>query len=318
MFRHLKLSVPMVFLAVAAFITGATQAADWPQKPVKIIVPFKAGGDTDFNARLLAKYLEPELGVSLPIINVAGAGGSIGARQVFNARPDGQTLLFFHSAMLVNTATGLAEFSFRDMTLAAIVGREPGGVIVVKDDAPWKSIEELMAASSAKPGSIDLTTNIGATTYLVGSMINKAAGGGFNFVDVGGSSNRLTAVLGGNVDVSQNPLGQVLPYLESGKLRALATLASEKNEALPGIPTFLDAGYADVKFQSVYFMAFPKGTDPDVVAKLSSTAGKIIGENKAYAQELRDTYRQEPFYLCSEEAGSFLSREEKTINSFKF
>lgn len=317
MISSLKASLFLMSFVLASFLSPLAQAEPWPQKPVKIVVPFGAGGDTDFNARLLAKYLEPELGVSLPVINVSGAGGSIGARQVHDAKPDGQTVLFFHSAMLVNTASGLADFSFHDMEIAAIVGREPGGVIVVKADAPWKTIGDLMAASSADPGAIDLTTNIGATTYLIGSMINKA-GGGFNFVDLGGSASRLTAVLGGNVDVSQNPLGQILPYVESGELRALATLAAAPNEDLPDVPTFSAAGYEDVQFQYVYFLAFPKKTDPAIVARLSGAAGKVVRGNEAYAQELKKSYRQEPFYLDSKEAAAFLLAEEKVINGFQF
>lgn len=305
-----------LFIAIP-MVSNAVQAEQWPQQPVKIVVPFNPGGDTDFNARLLAKYLEPELGTSMPVINVSGAGGSIGARQVYSADPDGQTVLFFHSAMLVNTASGIADFSFHDMDVVSIVGREPGGVIVVSKDAPWQSIDELMKASAADARSIDLTTNVGATTYLIGSLINNA-GGDFNFVDVGGSSNRLTAVLGGNVDVSQNPLGQVLPYIESGELRALATVAREANEALPDVPTFVEAGYEGVQFQYVYFLAFPKGTDPAIIATLSTAAGKVISENQEYAQELKNIYRQEPHYLDTKEAIGFLSNEEKIIDGIKF
>ncbi len=307
----------MALLIALPMISNSARAEQWPQQPVKIVVPFNPGGDTDFNARLLAKYLEPELGTSMPIINVSGAGGSIGARQVYGADPDGQTVLFFHSAMLVNTASGIADFSFHDMDIVAIVGREPGGVIVVNKDAPWQSIEELMKASAADAGSIDLTTNVGATTYLIGSLINNA-GGEFNFVDVGGSSNRLTAVLGGNVDVSQNPLGQILPYVESGELRALATVATNANEALPGVPTFVEAGYDGVQFQYVYFLAFPKGTDPEIIATLSAAAGKVISENQDYANELKTTYRQEPHYLDTNEAIGFLTNEEKIINGIEF
>ncbi len=305
-----------LFIALP-MISNVAQAEQWPQQPVKIVVPFNPGGDTDFNARLLAKYLEPELGTSMPVINVSGAGGSIGARQVYSADPDGQTVLFFHSAMLVNTASGIADFSFHDMDVVSIVGREPGGVIVVNKDAPWQTIDELMEASAADAGSIDLTTNVGATTYLIGSLINNA-GGDFNFVDVGGSSNRLTAVLGGNVDVSQNPLGQVLPYIESGELRALATVARKANSALPNVPTFVEKGYDEVQFQYAYFLAFPKGTDPTIIATLSAAAGKVISDNQEYAQELENVYRQEPYYLDTEEAINFLSKEEQIINGVEF
>lgn len=309
------------FLAPILMITPASlsnaMAADWPERAVQIVVPFNAGGDTDFNARLLAKYLEPELGVAMPVVNVSGAGGSIGARQVLDAQPDGHTVLLFHTAMLVNTASGLADFSFRDLEVSAIVGREPGAVLVVNADAPWQTLDDLMEASAAAPQSIDLTTNIGATTYLIGSMINKA-GAEFNFVDVGGSSNRLTAVLGGNVDVSQNPLGQVAPYLETGELRALATVALERSDALPEVLTFKEQGYDDVGFQYAFFFAFPPNTDPAIVEALAKAAGNVVQGNEDYKRELYETYRQTPFYLDTGEAEEFLSNQEAIINAFEF
>lgn len=304
-------------LLLAPLSMSAAHAADWPERAVQIVVPFNAGGDTDFNARLLAKYLEPELGVAMPVVNVSGAGGSIGARQVLDAEPDGYTVLLFHTAMLVNTASGLADFSFNDLEVSAIVGREPGAVLVVNGEALWQTLDELMEASSANPGSIDLTTNIGATTYLIGSMINQA-GAAFNFVDVGGSSNRLTAVLGGNVDVSQNPLGQVAPYLETGELRALATVALDRSEALPDVLTFQEQGYEDVGFQYAFFFAFPPGTEPAVVEALSEAAGNIVEGNADYQQELYDTYRQVPFYLNTADAIEFLTDQETVINAFEF
>lgn len=310
-------SIAALFAPVLMLAASVAHATDWPEHAVQIVVPFNAGGDTDYNARLLAKYLEPELGVAMPVVNVSGAGGSIGARQVLEAEPDGNTVLLFHTAMLVNTASGLADFSFSDLEISAIVGREPGAVLVVRADAPWQSLDQLMEASAASPGSIDLTTNIGATTYLIGSMINKA-GASFNFVDVGGSSNRLTAVLGGNVDVSQNPLGQVAPYLENGELRALATVANERSEALPDVLTFREQGYEDVGFQYAFFFAFPPGTDPAIVTALSEATGKIVQGNEDYQRELFETYRQVPFYLNATEALEFLTTEAAVIDAFEF
>ena len=253
----------------------------------------------------------------MPVINVSGAGGSLGARQVLDSEPDGYTVLLFHTAMLVNTASGLADFSFHDLEVSAIVGREPGAVVVVSPSAPWQTLDELMQASADAPGSIDLTTNIGATTYLIGSMINQA-GADFNFVDVGGSADRLTAVLGGNVDVSQNPLGQVAPYLEAGELRALATVALERSEALPEVLTFRERGYEDVGFQYAFFFAFPPGTDPEIVEALSDAAGRVVEGNEDYARELYETYLQVPFYLDTQAAIEYLTAEEEIINAFEF
>ncbi|WP_372836827.1 tripartite tricarboxylate transporter substrate-binding protein, partial [Puniceibacterium confluentis] len=194
--------------------------------------------------------------------NVTGAGGLIGARQAKDAAADGQSVLLFHTAMLENTASGLADFSWRDFELAGISGREPGGILVVKADAPWQSMSDLIDATKEDPGAFGLTPNTGATTYLVGALLNNT-GAGFNFVDVGGSADRLAAVLGGNVDVSQNPLGQVKPYFDNRELRGLGSLSEARTAALPDAPTIAEQGY-DVAFQYSYFYLFPKGTAQEV------------------------------------------------------
>lgn len=303
-------------LVALAVTGGAVQAADWPSGPIKVIVPYGAGGDTDYNARTLAKYLEPELGVAMPVVNITGAGGSVGAREALGAKPDGQTVLFFHTAMLVNAASGIADFTWKDFELACVAGREPGGVLVTQPDKPWDSATDLIEASKAEPNSIDLTTNTGATTYLVGSLLNQE-GGAFNFVDVGGSANRLTAALGGNVDVSQNPLGQVKPYIDAGELKALGSTAAERPEGLPDVPTLKEQGI-DVVFQYEYFYLFPKGTSEEIVSGFCDAVETVVTGNEEYASEIKSTYLQEPFFARGDEATQRLTESEEQVNAVQF
>lgn len=307
------LTLSAVCTLMLAGLAPSSAKADWPERPIQIVVPFNAGGDTDFNARMYAKYLKDELGVATPVVNVSGSGGSIGARRVLDAKPDGQTVLFFHGAMLVNTASGIADFDWRDFELAAIAGREPGSVITVSGNAEWDSLEELMAASASRPGEINLTGNIGATTYLVAKLLNKA-GGEFNIVDVGGSAKRLAAVLGGNVDVSQNPFGQVKQYLENGQLKGLATLRGDRNPHAPDVPTTQELGY-DATFQYDYFFLFPKGTPQEHVDTFAAAVEKIATSNEGYANEIEAKYYQEPFFLKGDAARNRLEELEAVVNS---
>lgn len=283
--------------AIAALgITTATLAAEsWPDKPIQVVVPFGAGGDTDFNARVISKYLEGELGVSLPVINMTGAGGTVAARTVKAAKPNGQTVLFFHTTFLSSQALGITDLTLDDYELVGIVAREDGNVIMVSADAPWKTMQELMADSAAKPNDIDLTANTGAMTYLLGTQLNNA-GAEFNFVDVGGASGRLTAVLGKNVDVSFNPVGQVKSYVESGELRALATVSNERTTSLPDVPTLSELGY-DIELRVEYFFLFPKGTPKDRIEVFSTAIGNVVNNNAEYATEIKEAYSQEPFFL---------------------
>lgn len=306
----------LVASATLALNVSAALAAEWPDGPVQVVVPFGAGGDTDFNARVLSKYLEPILGAAMPVVNVTGAGGTIAARQVMGAQPDGQTVLFFNTSFLASTASGMADFSFEDFDMVGIAAQEPGAVISVNGKAPWNTMKELMDATKADPGGIDLTTNTGATTYLIGSQLN-GAGAEFNFVDVGGASGRLTAILGGNIDVSQNPIGQVLPYAQNGELKILASLSSERTDVLPDVPTLKELGY-DIELQLEYFYLFPKGVDPEVIKTFATAIQKVVEEDEAYAGEIYKAFYQKPHWLDAEAATTRLRQVLATMEKVEF
>ena len=167
-------------------------------------------------------------------------------------------------------------------------------------------MKELMAASAANPGKISLTTNTGAMTWLIGAQLNNA-GGSFNFVDVGGAAGRLKAVLGGNIDVSQNPVAQVKPYVDNGELRVLATLSSERMTSLPEVPTLMELGY-DIELRVEFFYLFPKGTPPKVISTFTTALKKVITENAKYAEEIKKAYWQKPFWLGPEDTKKRFSR----------
>ena len=315
---HRRTLMKMTLSAVTAFglAVPAMGQDSWPTQPIQVIVPFGAGGDTDFNARILAKFLEPALGVSLPVVNITGAGGTVAARQVKGAKPDGQTVLFFHTTFLSSQALGLTDLTLDDYELVGIVAREDGNVIVVLADAPYQTMSDLMLASAADPGGIDLTANTGAMTHLVGAQLNNA-GANFNFVNVGGAAGRLTATLGGNVDVSQNPVGQVKPYVDSGELRALATMSSERTTSLPDVPTLKELGY-NIELRVEYFFLFPKDTATDIITIFSDALKSVILENADYATEIKDAYAQEPFFLGPDDARIRLDAVLESMNKVEF
>lgn len=287
-------------------------AAEYPEGPIQIIVPASPGGDTDFNARVLGKYLSEELDISIPIVNMPGAAGTVASRDVMNADPDGHTVLFHHGMMQVASASGMADFTWKDFELSAIAGRETGSTLVVKADAPWKNLEDLQKALEEDPHSVDLTAVIGGTTYLVGKRF-ESAGMEFNLVDVGDSASRLAAVLGGNVDVSQNPFAQVKPYLDSGELRAIAALTDDRISAAPDLPTVAEQG-VDAGFQYNYFFLFPKSTPESAVDRFASAVEAVVA-NPAYGEEIRAKYYQEPMALTGAAATERLEKLDSVIGS---
>jgi tripartite-type tricarboxylate transporter receptor subunit TctC len=312
MFRKVLL---FAVCAVLAFTASDSRAADadWPRRPIQVIVPFGAGGDTDMNARIFAKYLDPLLGKPLAVVNVGGGGSSIGSRRVKDARPDGHTVLFFHDAMLVNSASGVADFTYKDFEFSCIAGQETGTFVAVKSDAKWKTIKELVDDSAANPGKITIAGNIGATTYLTAMLLNKV-GGAFNIVNHGGSSERITALLGGHVDVIQNPLVNIKSYIENGEVRVLANQADPRPPLAQEYPTLKESGY-DVVFQYRYYFLFPKGTPRAIVDKMADAVEKVVTTNPEYAEDIKKTLVQSPFFARGEQAQKLMDAQEATVNS---
>ncbi|MGE4283159.1 MAG: tripartite tricarboxylate transporter substrate binding protein [Clostridia bacterium] len=290
------------------------KGTDWPTKTIQFIVPFKPGGDTDFNARVYAKYLEKELGQPIVVVNVDGNSGALGSRKVKDSKPDGYTVLFYHSAMQVNELTGMVDYGFKDLDLACIAGKNAGDIFTVRADSPYKTLKDLVEASQKEPGKIKMAAGLGATTHLTSIMLNDA-GAKLNIVDAGSSTDRTSMLLGGHVDVVPNPYGVVKPYLESGDFRALGVNHSKRNPQFQDIPTALEQGYDSV-LESVYFFEFPKGTDPQIIEKLSKAVGKIAANNAEYAEEITK-FNQAPFYLDKKEATDFLNAQRDTFFKYK-
>lgn len=301
-------------LACIFLAGGVVTAKTWPEKTIQIIAPFKAGGDTDFNARVYAKFLRKELGVPLVVVNIDGGGGTQGSRKAKDSAPDGYTVLFYHTAMLVNTASGMADYTYHDFEMVGIAGIEPGSIICVTKKSKYNSLKDLMDDSRANPGKVSLTANMGATTYLAALLLNEA-GGKFNLVDMGGASQRVTALLGGHIDVIGNPYGTVKPYIESGDFKALAVLNEQRNPKFNAIPTAKEQGY-DVVFQYRYFFLFPKGTPKEIVDKFAKAVKKVTAD-KEYAADIDKAYSQTPFFMNTAESFKFLKTQEDLIGKVK-
>lgn len=143
-------------------------------RPITIIVPYGAGGDTDFNARAYLDGLSDELGASLVVSNVTGSGGSIASRQVKDSDPDGYTVLFFHTAMNVNEAIGTADFGLDDFKLACVMGKGPGEIIVARKDAGYTNLEELKAYTQEHPGEVKMGIETGTMVHINGKQMQDA------------------------------------------------------------------------------------------------------------------------------------------------
>ncbi|MEK6266282.1 MAG: tripartite tricarboxylate transporter substrate binding protein [Clostridium sp.] len=288
---------------------------DWPKKPIQMLVPYNPGGDTDFNARAYAKRLEKVLGQPVVVTNVAGSGGAIGSRQAKDSVSDGYTLLYYHVSMFVNQAVGATDYGLEAFELGSITGRNGGNVITVSAKSPYKTLDDLMKASKANPGKLTFAANVGASTSVMGHLLNDA-GGEFNLVDMGDTSERVAALMGNQLDAIPNALGTTIPYIESGDFRALAIIEDERNPLYPDLPTAIEQGYKGVSLPIYYFTAFPKGTPADIVDKFNS-ACEEISKMDDYKKEVADAYMQNPYFVKGKEAKDILEKQQAGILELK-
>jgi len=253
-------------LALSLFATAAL--ADYPEKPIEVIVGYSAGGGTDVMARTVAKFLEQELGegASVVIKNMPGAGGQIGFTEVAKATPDGYTLGTFNlPAALALTHDREADYDVNSYTYLANFVEDPN-TITVAASSPFRTLGELLDAAKADPGAITLgLSSLGGNDHFGANMIAAAAGAEFTLVPFKGASNARTAIMGGHVAGGTMTLGQTTNFPD--ELRVLAVLSGERSPFRPDVPTAKELGF-DVQMSSLRGIVAPAGMDETMADQL--------------------------------------------------
>lgn len=288
--------------------SGSGDSGSWPDKSINLVVPWSAGGDTDFHARTLAQYLEEELGVSVTVVNTTGGGGSVASTEVKDSTPDGYTFLAFDSAIALNKASGITDFGAEAFDPVCIIGKSCGEFLVTQADAPYDTIPELIEYTKAHPNEVIMAANTGATSYYAATKLAEQ-GAELNIVNSGSSSERVAALLGDQINLSVNAYGVIGQYVETGDLKILGCLATERSETYADIPTALDQG-VDCSYDLIYNLLAPKGTDPAIIEKLSNACQKIVEENPDYAEAILTSYGEQPYFMNSADATTFLQEED--------
>lgn len=273
--------------AVAA--PAAVSAADYPTKPIRWIIPYNPGGGTDSSARILQIAIEQNKRLPQPIaaVNVGGAGGSIGARQVKDAPADGYTILIHQSALLIQDANGMTDFGFRDFEPVISINQQCM-VAGVMESSPYKTYKELMDAATKGPRSIVWGGNIGSANHMAIAVMEKASPGSeFKKVQLGGAAESFAGLKGGIINVGNFGVGEILAF-RGGGLRPLAVLAEKRDPTMPDVPTAKELGY-DAVFCNEHNLYAPKGTPADRVAVLQDAFKKALESEpvkKDYAEKL--------------------------------
>jgi len=254
-------------LAAATLAVSPALAQNCPDKVIKLIVPF-APGTTDQQARALAQGMEKVLGATIVIETKGGAGGSIGTMAVARAAPDGCTLLYSSLAPLtiVPLITNVS-YAYDDVTPVARVMASPH-LLAARSDAPYKTIDELVAYGKANPGKINLgSAGTGTAVHLAGMAFANAAGIEITHVPFQGLAPAITAALGGHVDIIVGLPIVILPQAQAGKLRPMIQLGAKRASSLPDVPTAMEKGIK-VDLISNHGIFVPKGTPPATAARI--------------------------------------------------
>jgi tripartite-type tricarboxylate transporter receptor subunit TctC len=255
-------------LAISA--AGPIAAQSWPTKPIRVIVPFAPGSATDIVPRAVFDQVSKQIGQPIIIDNRAGGGTTLGTSAVAKAEPDGHTILV-HSNGLVTTPAIQANVPYdpvADFSAITPLGNLPL-VLVISPGKNIKTLQELVAAAKAKPGTLNYAAaGIGTPPHLTMERFRLAAGFQGQVVPFRGAPEALTEVLAGRVDVYFSPITPALSFIREGKLLALAVSSSKRSAALPNVPTTIEAGFPDSDFDFWVGMFVPKRTPRDIVNRL--------------------------------------------------
>ena len=276
--------------AVCAAMVLATfaHAQSFPSKPIRIVVPFGAGGIADLSARTIAQALSSSLGQPVVIENKPGAGGVVAAEMVAKADADGHTLL------LMSNANAVSAGLFRKLPIDFVRDFAPVGMIgtfdlaiVVADESPFKTLPDLIGYARANPDKLNLgSINIGSTQHLAAELFKTSAGVNVQVVPFNGTPAIVSALRGKQVDAAVEILGPMLPQIQSGAVRALAVTGEKRSAALPNVPTVTESGVAGFVVTSWNALAVPAKTSPAVIERLHRDLAAALS-NPDVAAKLR-------------------------------
>ena len=271
-------------LALVSALSSWSQGS-YPDKPVKIIVGFPPGTTGDVIARLMAPKMSEGLGQQIVIENKPGAGSSIGAEAVARAPADGYTLLVSTIANTINPSLFKLSFDFqRELAPIAMLAEAPG-LLVAHPSSGAQNVQELVAAAKSRPGEILYgSSGIGTFTHLYGELFNLATGVKLAHVPYKGSSQAVTDLLAGRIQLLFTPASTLIPHVKAGTIRALGAIGARRLEALPEVPTLAEAGIAGFEASLWFGLNAPAGTPRGAIERLNREVNRVLALPEIKAQ----------------------------------
>jgi len=277
----LPIWIRILLSAVAALLlnNAPMHAADYPTRPIMLVVAFPPGGPSDVLARIVGKKMEQVLGVPFVIENRPGAGGNIAAESVARAAPDGYTLLMGNNSILATNESLYKHINYspeKDFMPITLIGTQ-ANILVVNPDVPARSLKELIALAQAQPGKINFASSgYGAAAHLAGELFKSEAKINIVHVPYKGAAPALQDVIAGHDQMMFATAASVIGHIEGGRVRALAVTTLKRTEALPDLPTMDEAGLKGFDASTWHGLVAPAGTPPQVIATLNEAAVKAL------------------------------------------
>ena len=297
--------------AAAVFLGNPTTASaqHWPDKPVRILVPFAPGGGTDIQARLLSTAFQKSMGQNFIVDNRTGAGGLIAAQIAVDSPPDGNTILFTSGSISVVVTLYAKRMKFsleRDLTPISWISSTPL-VLSVHPSVPARSVKELVALAKRHPGAMNAAGNTaGSTSHLTAEMLNQVTGIKSTVLNYRGGGPAVLALISGEADYLFATAPSIMPFLKNGRARALAVTTPKRSSALPDLPT-MNSIYPGFESDNWYAMFFPKGTPKAIVDKMNGEIRKALDTPEIKAFMPREAL--DPVASSPEELSALLGRE---------
>ena len=314
-FIHTTIGLLIVISAFRYFQSGSSEGETFPQRPVRVIVPFNPGGGTDTYVRILQKAIKDNdlMPQPLVILNKPGGGATIGSTYVKDAKNDGYTLLCLHEALMTSKVTGQSPHGPEAFEAVAATG-EAGMLIIVNDSAPFQTMEAFMNEAKERPETLKFGVNFGTPTHFAGIQLeNTVPGARFRLVSAGGGANRLAALMGGHLDAAIFSVGEFVRFRSNG-LKALAYLREKRLDELPDIPTAEELGYP-VYSSNLQYWWYPKGTDSEIVDYMANVLKKAM--ETEYAVNRSNELRIDPRAILGQELRDRIDRKMRLFGEMK-
>ena len=299
-----------IAVLLVATLQGAAWAAEYPARPIRMVVPYAPGGASDFFARIMAERFTAAWGQQVIVDNRAGAGGNIGSDIVAKANPDGYTMLLGTSGSNAVNPSLYAKLPYdakRDLALIAMVA-STANILVVRAQHPAKSVQDIIRMAKTNPGKVTYgSSGVGSVLHLSGELLNTVIGIKMVHVPYKGTGPSMIDLLAGSIDTVFSNLPPAVPFVQEGRMRGLAITTAKRSPVLPNVPTMIEAGVPNYDVASWFGVMVPAKTPAAIVEKVNREVQRILKTPKT--QEQLKSQGADPMFKSAREANAFFHEE---------